>query len=354
MYKQLLSLSLAVLLAGALSSCKTESPMPTGPDMTPLKTSASGSKSTPAHPAFAYLGRATVNRTTFWSVFVMDSDGTHQTNLFPNGLNGHLITTDGTMQPTWSPSGNSIAFCVGNSTYTDSIYAFDISVNSSGVPVSSNLRLIYGGSIHIVNVAWSNTSTTGQIAFNTINGNTDDVWVVSQSGGTPVNVWHDTAGNGHMQSWSPDDSKLCFNRRVIVNGTVTGRYLMIFNTTDQGSSWSYVDSIWLPISTYGIANGVEWSRGGTWGTTGKIAFTCASPSDQYGTSGTLYYVAPSTGATPTTNGVLAMYPTWDPTNATLAFWAGSNCVYKATTFGSSSSEITCTYCPRWRHTVWPN
>src|SRR5205823_1439911 len=101
-----------------------------------------------------------------------------------------------------SPTGGSI--CVtqkgnGSSTAPDSIKAIDVSVNSSGVAVGSNLRTILGlanRSVRLNNAFWSSTTSMGKIAYTTQESTTNSLYVVGQSGGTPTQIYSYDATGG--------------------------------------------------------------------------------------------------------------------------------------------------------------
>jgi hypothetical protein len=351
-----------VLLA---ASCKQDPQSANGPQtVLPL---SNGGGTTPAHPAIAYMAIITSHSSSHPAICVMDSNGSHQTVLLTSGTSGHTFGSANDFFVSWSATGGSIAFVAATSNlslYGDSIFALDVSLNSSGVPIASNVRLIYAApaSTDITHIEWCSTTTMGKIAFGTTKGTTSgsDRWVVSQSGGTPVKVAHLDSALTSKITWSPDDSRICFSWGVWDgSGTYTGGMLRIYSTTDNGSTWAYTDSVSLPASTYGTSTtGLEWSRGGTW-TNGKLAF-CRSGGVL--THSTLYYCDPVTGATPSTNNVTALYPSWNPTNTALAMTPSSGTstdyIDKVTAFGTSVSTLATINCPwtypKWRHTVWPN
>jgi hypothetical protein len=259
----------------------------------------------------------------------MNVDGTHQTNLF------------GTNQPVgqyfdnecWSPTGTSISFVQADWSPTApvaAIKALDVSVNSSGAVVGSNVRTIYSLPTNTgVNsgVSWSSTTTMGKIAFGTYHANNTvrTLWVISQGGGAPIKVWEsdstyikeDGSVIGHRQpivsaTWSPDDHRLAAVRYDSA-GTSTPwavSTIMIFNTNDNGSTWTYTDSIKVPGNSNASVMGLEWSRipNGI----NRLAYHNAE-------NGLLYYVSPTTGATPTTNGVSGSYPAWSPDDSAIIF-----------------------------------
>lgn len=291
-----------------------------------------GGTSTPADPELCYVGRSTVKGKSYMTLFVMNADGSNHTQI------ARRTSTDYAYggSPSWSPDGGSIAFTqMGDGVnQPDTIKAIDVSVNSNGQVVTSNLRTIYGlstVSVRLKNPFWSATSGTDQIAFTTDEDGSNSLYTVPASGGSPTLVTTiSKAWAGHTNplgtpTWNGDDSKLAMIRIGINNTTI-----MIFNTSD----WSYIDSITVVGSIFGL----EWSRAGN---TDKLA---------YGLSNKLYYVDPTTGAVPTTNNVPGQYPAWSPDNGSLMIVNGTS-VDKNTAFTSSTTSIgtiTAGYAVKWK------
>jgi hypothetical protein len=285
--------------------------------------------STPANPALTYQGTGNSKGSSYQTVAVMDADGSHQTNLYGSAQTAGQFF----MYESWSPTGTSIAFVQTNGSATApvaSIKALDVSVNSSGAAVASNVRTIYNLPANTdvnVGLAWSSTVTMGKIAYATWDpvSSTRTLWVIPQTGGAPIKVWgcdatyvkEDGSVIGHRQpltspTWSPDDHMLAAIRAD--SATTATPYvvstIMIFSTTDNGGTWSYTDSIKVPGTTGPGVAGLEWSRNASG--INKLAYYNAG-------DWSLYYVSPVTGAVPTTNGVKGRYPAWSPDNGLIIF-----------------------------------
>jgi hypothetical protein len=326
-FRSFCSLSL-LMLAGSLASgvvltgCQQDPGSTGSPSTLPLNNPHGGGGSTPAHPELTWSGYQTSHGTTYGAIFVADSDLTHATavHLSPSGNTWFGRT------PTWSSAG-SICFSKGGGSASapDTIEAIDVSVNSSGVPVESNFRVIVGltsQADRLNNPFWSSTTAVNKIAYTT-HGAAGKLWVVSASGGTPSLILSVDTSSAHVSSplgdptWSPDDSKLALIRLSASSTTI-----MILST----STWTYIDS----ITVSGTIDGLEWSRTGS---TNKLAFSVYASGNYQ-----LYYVDPVTGATPTTSGVAGNYPTWSPNNSAVMYNnAGS--MYKNVPFSSTTSLV---------------
>jgi len=307
--KTLLSVSLSLLLGLGVFGCK-QATQPMAADGPALHTSPGGS-STPAHPAIVYNhynGKAN-------EIEVMDSDGSHQTTLLSgNGAFG------------WSP-GSSILMS-GNS---DSLYAADVSVNSNGVPVASNTRVIVSKSYRTTDstvitgpASWSATSSVDKIAFTirnihkyaTSNG-IFSICTQSASGGS-WDTLHTFPPHDFVEgiTWKADDSKIA----VLLDSIATGSFSVVIFDASTGAT---TDSIPLPYNAAGWSN-LAWSHGSS---VNLLALTrdTATPG-RLENGGYLCYLTPSAGSSPTTQNVATQVQsqyagdlTWSPSGANLIF-----------------------------------
>ena len=300
----------------------------------------------------------------------MDSDYTHQTSIYGEGINSAYAYSG----PSWSPDNGSIAFMQNSGTATapaNSIKAVDVTVNTDGTVSGTNARTIFNlPSTEADNafghaVAWSNTSTMDKIAFATreLNDSRRTVWIVPATGGTPIKVWEcdssfvkengSVAGHAMPLStptWSPDDSRIAFER--LDSGTATSYSssgtsrtvtIMIFTTTDNGSTWSYTDSI--KHSSTGANSfypDIEWSRTGL----NKLALW-------YQEDGKLYYANPSSTSSITTDGATGGWLSWSPNNSAILHALSSN-IWKSipfttTTYATGTNPSLGGSLVRWKH-----
>ena len=338
MKKLLFSLTIMIFAVAYLTGCKQD-PSSSANNLMPMTQPPPSA----AHPAIAYHGIVNVTSghtiTSYDAISVMDTDGTHQTNLVTASSNNN---SQFLRDPSWNYSGTSMTYrdyTSGN--YPSYIKAVDVTVNSSGVPVGSNQRTIY--SLALSDSAWiksgpvwSATSATGKIAFTrqhigSQNG-LAELCTISQSGGTVTVLasykHFNTQGAVMSQyvnpTWSPDDSKIAVFRMDTIGKTS----IMIFDA----STGAALDSI--PLAT-GIVRALEWSRTGANLLVFEQAATSSSP--VY-----IYYTAPTTGSTPTTNSVVGQFATWSPNNSSLIYVnvASSNALTKVTAQTSSTTQLT--------------
>ncbi len=330
----LFRLATLITVFSFFSSCSQDEQSLNGP-----KTVLPLSPSTPpAQPAVTYIGTttATIKKViyTYYTVAVMDSTDANQRNIVTAAFNN---TQGALVSPSWNYNGASIAYgSLENLAWA--IKAVDVSVNSNGVPVGSNVRAIYSlsASDSIYNQggpAWCATSSTGLIAFTRLHIKKSDYGVtdlctIPQSGGTPTVLASYKKLRGTVclglyeyPTWSPDDSKIAVARQD-TNDHYT---ILIFNSSTGAAE----DSI--PIS--GSVNKLEWSRTGQ----NKLLFMSTPNSS---TPWELYYVTPSTGSTPTTNSVTGFDPAWSPNNSGVMFYSySSSGLAKLQSFTSNSTSL---------------
>jgi TolB protein len=140
------------------------------------------------------------------SLFVVNTNGTHLRRLNPNGLQVASDQGDG-----WSPDGTQVTFAaffkLGNGNGT-ALYV----VNADG----TGLRQITPNGLGAFRARWS---PDGQlIAFNSKFRSDFQIWVVHPDGSGIKSLTSGNADVSFTPAWSPDGTKLVFQRVHFVNG----------------------------------------------------------------------------------------------------------------------------------------
>ena len=179
-------------------------------------------------PAAAPYGRIVFgsDRDGDGEIYVMNADGTNQTNLTNNAV------WDG--EPAWSPDGSKIAFG-SDRDGNHEIYV----MNADGTNVTrltNDLEWDFGA-------AWSPDGA--KIAFDSIRDGDYDIYVVNVDGSGLTNLTMDSANNWGA-AWSPDGAKIAFGSDrdgaaevYVMNADGTGQTRLTDNTAwDRGPDWS--------------------------------------------------------------------------------------------------------------------
>lgn len=125
-----------------------------------------------------------------WEIFVMNSDGSHLTQLTDNAA------YDG--YPVWSPNGKEIAFESdrdGNS----EIYI----MHADG----SNQRRVTNHPANEASPAWSPDGT--RLAFDSDRASVREIYLIDADG-SQEEQWTKTAGKNALPAWSPDGKRLAY------------------------------------------------------------------------------------------------------------------------------------------------
>jgi len=167
-----------------------------GTSLHQLATPPSGSHDHPAwSPDGSKIAFEVTDGFTVSSIFVMNADGTNQTQLTP--FDNYNSGAD------WSPDGSKIAFSrIGNLGYNINIYV----MNADG----KGLTAITNSTHYAESPKWSPDGS--KIAFMMHNGMNYTVYIMNADGSNPVQLTNTSAPANDMEpSWSPDGKELVFS-----------------------------------------------------------------------------------------------------------------------------------------------
>lgn len=143
------------------------------------------------------------SKIVFWSnrdgnneIYVMSADGSGQTRLTNNTVNDRM--------PTWSPDGTQIAFVRGTSSVDDNIWV----MNADG---TGETNLTSSPTTSDQHPSWSPDGAL--IAFSSDRSGDPEVWTIDVA--TPsivVNLTNNPGRRDGRPSWSPDGTKIAFDR----------------------------------------------------------------------------------------------------------------------------------------------
>jgi hypothetical protein len=286
------------------------------------------SRTTAANPKIVYVS-------SDGHLAVMDSDGTHQTVINTSDVNRN----GNNLRPMWS-TGSSVSYAtniLSNDTVYSSIRAIDVSVNSSGTAIGSNIRSLAAYSYvqsdaskqgaSCWSPSWSSTSSVNQIAYSVVarNGSAKYLCRVSASTGIVDTLWSTTDQIRSNPTWNSDDSRIAVS---CYNGT--RGYIIVLNTSTK----AVTDSIYLGSHSPSY---IEWSRAA--GSVNKLAIIDGG--DYH-----LYYLTPSNGSSLESTGIATYGATWSPSNSTVMYnytrtsGGSRNYTYPLVTVRPSSTTTT--------------
>jgi Tol biopolymer transport system component len=248
-------------------------------------------------------------------IYVMNADGTNQTNLTTNEAYDY--------SPSWSPDGTKIAF-TSDRNENPEIYV----MNANG---TNQTRLTTNvGEEPWVDAypSWSPDGT--KIAFMSSRDGNDNIYVMNANGTNQTRLttnWMDDDN----PSWSPDGTKIAFTSNLYGprNTICKEIYVMNANGTNQTRLTTNAADDWGP----------SWSPDGT-----KIAFT--SSRDGGWLSGEIYVMnADGTNQTRLTTNAASdeSQPSWSPDGTKIAFSSnrdGNSNIYVMNANGTNQTRLT--------------
>jgi len=251
----------------------------TGANQHQIATTVSGAGAADVSPDGSRLVFATSTQTISNQIWVMNADGSGQTQLnIPSQF-------DYTATPSWSPDGSKIAF--GAHDWTNGYQVFVMSATGTGL-----VRLA-GGPYTAAAPRWSPDGS--KIVYISDESGPSDVWVMNSDGSQKIRLTSD--GLDHLSAdFSPDGTKILFTRRTYPRGGGAGSDIWVMDA--DGTNQTNVSR-----SPAGTRNPhARWAFGG-----GKILFTTARDGNFE------IYVMNADGSNPTNltnNPAVDLTPAW--------------------------------------------
>ena len=280
------------------ATLRKQSPPPQArQELTQAKPGRISPASLQANGLIAYVGGATDNE-----VFVMNPDGSGQTNL----TNNPAIDES----PSWAPGGKQLAFTSDRDGDFE-IFTLDV--------VEAVIMQLTNNSAADEEPAWSPDGS--RIVFQSDRDGNDEIYLMNADGTNQVRLTNNAAHDG-KPAWSPDGLKIAFETDRDGN-----REIYVMNA--DGSS---------PVN---LTNNAAFDAAPAWSPDGtKIAFSSARTGDEE----IFVMDANGTGQTQLTNSPGSdTRPTWSPDNTKIAFNSirtGTDNIFVMNANGTGVTQLT--------------
>lgn len=270
----------------------------------------------PSHAAFPGANGKiafTTHRDGNWEIYVMNADGSGQTNL----TNDPAMDGSPAGPPTWSADGSKIAFA---SDRDGNIEVYVMNANGSGLT-----RLTNNGAADGM-PAWSPDGS--KIAFVSTRDGNLEIYVMNADGSNPQRLTNDPAGD-YFPVWSPNGTKIAFHstrQDPSPNTCIPNCIIDIYTMPPNGSGVTN-------LTNDGKSSLADWSPDGS-----KIAFERHDPGEFH------VYLMNADGSNQTnitTNPAIpAAEPAWSPDGTRIAFDGASSEIYAMNANGTNRTQLT--------------
>ena len=267
-------------------------------------------------------------------IYVMNPDGSNQTNLTNNPTGARRFGWYGDFGPAWSPDGAKIAFA--SQRYPDFLYKHIFVMNADG---SNQIRLTQNDwnrgpfvGFEDRGPAWSPDGS--KIAFASWAMHHSQIYVMDADGSNPIPLTINSTFGDLTPAWSPDGSRIAFTRYGAPVGGVPPCEVYVMNA--DGSN-----QVRLTDNPGQRNESPAWSPDGS-----KIAFHSSR-----GNNGLNIYVMDADGSNQIVLGG-GFDPKWSPDGAKIIFDAGWIFVMDAD--GSNVTPLASGRNPSWQRLPAPS
>ena len=239
--------------------------------------------STPADPAIAYT---TTGQKSLW---VMDADGSHQTQIHTSDEN--------IQEPTWAPDGSAIAFGVG--IVYEELWRINVSL-VDGVPVGNNATMLHPNIDF--SVEWSPAGDV--ILFVERISDLYHLRTIPATGGNPTTLYTTPSGFAPIDpTWSPDASSIAYVEMELLTGP-DNYSINVFDVASES-----VMTVFGPVTT-----NIYWLEWGKSSGSTEIAFSMVT-----GGSFSVYTIDIELSNPPVLIEGSSRFPSWSPDDSEIAY-----------------------------------